>query len=78
MVFPKSNHKITQIFTRNFFLERKALPTTFLPQVKTLTKNILFFSFSTGFLFYKKKKCCVNLVKSRGLLIAICYWNGYR
>ncbi|MEA2032288.1 MAG: hypothetical protein U9N41_01740 [Euryarchaeota archaeon] len=28
--------------TRNPFLERKALPTTFLPSVKTLTKNILF------------------------------------
>jgi len=27
----------------------------------------LCFSFSTGFLFVKKKKCCVNLVKSRGL-----------
>jgi len=26
--------------TRNLFLERKALPTTFLPSVKTLTKNI--------------------------------------
>ena len=50
-----SNHKITQIFTRNFFLERKALPTTFLPSVKTLTKNILVFSFSTGFLFVKEK-----------------------
>ena len=24
------------------------------------------FSFSTVFLFSKKKKCCVNLVKSRG------------
>jgi hypothetical protein len=31
--------QITLIFTRNPFLERKALPTTFLPSVKTLTKN---------------------------------------
>jgi len=34
---PKSNHKITQIFTRKHFLERKALPTTFLPSVKTFS-----------------------------------------
>ena len=71
------DHKITQIYTRNLFLERKALPTTFLSLVKTLTKNILFFSFSTGFLFSKKKKCCVNLVESRGLLIAIYFRNDY-
>jgi len=38
------NHEITQIFTRNFLLERKALP-----------EGV--FSFSTGFLFVKKKKC---------------------
>ena len=37
-----SNHKITQIFTRNFLLERKALP-----------EGV--FSFSTGFLFVKEK-----------------------
>ncbi len=41
LFIPFYNHKITQIFTRNLFLERKALPTTFLPSVKTLTKNIL-------------------------------------
>ncbi|MCK4736325.1 MAG: hypothetical protein KAT65_27985, partial [Methanophagales archaeon] len=35
-------------FTRNLFLERKALP-----------KEHIRFSFSTGFLFVKKKKCCV-------------------
>jgi len=29
-------------FTTNHFLERKALPTTFLPSVKTLTKNVIF------------------------------------
>ncbi len=39
-----SNHKITQILTRKLFLERKALP-----------EGV--FSFSTGFLFVKKKKC---------------------
>ncbi|KAF5430973.1 hypothetical protein C5S39_06675, partial [Candidatus Methanophagaceae archaeon] len=38
------------------FLERKALP------------KEPCFSFSTGFLFVKKKKCCVNLVESRGFL----------
>jgi len=54
------NHQITQIFTRKHFLERKALP-----------KELICFSFSTGFLFVKKKKCCVNRVESRGSLFAI-------
>jgi hypothetical protein len=40
--------KKPQDFTRNLFLERKALP-----------KEHIRFSFSTGFLFVKKKKCCV-------------------
>jgi len=43
IVFPKSNHKITQIFTRKIS------------------------DFWSG----------VNLVESRGLLIAIYYWNDY-
>ncbi|MCD6455177.1 MAG: hypothetical protein J7K81_00045, partial [Methanophagales archaeon] len=47
------NHKITQIFTRLF--------------INLPKKTFFVFSFSTGFLFMKKKKCCVNLVKSRGL-----------
>jgi len=34
-------------FTRNIFLEKKDLP-----------KELICFSFSTGFLFVKKKKCC--------------------
>ena len=34
-------------------MERKGLP-----------KEFICFSFSTGFLFVKKKKCCVNVVKS--------------
>jgi len=41
-----SNHKITQIFTRNLFLKRKVLP-----------KELICFSFSTGnFLFVKRKR----------------------
>ena len=51
-----NDHQITRIFT-NLFLKRKALP-----------KEYLSFSFSTGFLFVKKKKCRVNLMKSRGFL----------
>jgi len=47
------NHEITRIFTRNLFLERKALPTTFLPSVKTFS----LLSFSTGFLFVNEKVC---------------------
>ena len=43
------NHKITQIFTRNFSLKRKAL-----------LKELICFSFSTGFLFVKKKKCLIE------------------
>jgi len=35
--------------------------------VKGTIKELIF-PFSTGFLFVKKKKCCVNLVKSRGFL----------
>jgi hypothetical protein len=52
-------------FTRNLFLERKALPTTFLPSVKTLTKNIPFvFLLAQVFFFVKRKSVasssCVN------------------
>ena len=53
---------------RNLFLGRKDLPTTFLPSVKTLTKNIpLAFSFNTGFLFGKKKKCMIKDLNDRGI-----------
>ena len=57
----------------NLFLEIKALPTTFLPSVKTLTKNILFFSFSTGFLFCKKKKCKESFTKENYTLPTTIY-----
>jgi len=48
------NHQITQIFTRKPFLERKALPTTFLPSVKTLTKNILFIFLLAQVFFFRE------------------------
>ena len=38
----------------NLSLEKKALPTTFLPSVKTLTKNISIYFLSTGSFFRKK------------------------
>jgi len=41
----------------NLSLRKKALPTTFLPSVKTLTKNILlFFLLAQVFFFVKKEK----------------------
>ena len=50
------------------FVEKKPCLTTFLPSVKTLTKNISkVFSFSTGFLFVKKKKCYENNSRNTGL-----------
>jgi hypothetical protein len=58
-------------FPQDYSLRKKALPTTFLPSVKTLTENILFFLLAQVFFFKKKKKCCVNLVESRGSLFAI-------
>jgi hypothetical protein len=44
---------------------KKALPTTFLPSVKTLTKNVICVFLLVQVFFCKKKKC---LVKSRGFL----------
>jgi hypothetical protein len=51
------------------FLRKKSFSKrTFLPSVKNLTKNIpIAFSFSTGFLFVKKKKCMINDLNSRGI-----------
>ena len=51
------------------FLRKKSFSKrTFLPSVKNLTKNIpLAFSFSTGFLFYKKKKCMIKDLNERGI-----------
>jgi hypothetical protein len=61
-------------FSRDYSLRKKALPNKQFFKINLF----LFFSFSTGFLFFKKKKkCCVNLVKSRGSLFAIYYWNDY-
>jgi len=42
------------IFHKRLFFERKALPTTFLPSVKTLTKNVIFV-FLSAQTFLKKK-----------------------
>jgi len=50
---------LTKSFTNNFFTFGKNID----------QKHSRVFSFSTGFLFIKKKKCCVNLVKSRGFLL---------
>ncbi|HJH27248.1 MAG TPA: hypothetical protein C5S37_10910 [Methanophagales archaeon] len=41
---------------RNLFLKRKALP-----------KELICFSFSTGFLFGKKKKCMIKELNNRGI-----------
>jgi len=46
--------------------------TTFLSSVKTLTKNIpIAFSFSTGFLFGKKKKCMIKDLNERGIKASV-------
>ena len=46
----------------NLSLKKKALPTTFLPSVKTLTKNILlFFLLAQVFFFVKKEKVFCRL-----------------
>ena len=51
-----------------FLVKKSFSKRTFLPSVKNLTKNIpIAFSFSTGFLFYKKKKCMINDLNSRGI-----------
>ena len=64
-------------------LRKKALPTKFLSQRKFDQRNVYFLVkvfackkvLAQVFFFLKKKKCCVNLVKSRGF--AIYYRNDY-
>jgi len=43
-------------FAKNLSFKKKPLPTTFLPSVKTLTKNIIFFLLAQVFFFPKKEK----------------------
>ena len=51
-----------------FLVKKSFSKRTFLPSVKKLTKNIpIAFSFSTGFLFVKKKKCMIKDLSSRGI-----------
>jgi len=68
MVIPKSNHKITQIFTRkqkiNYRHRLTQINTNLSFKKKVNFTKEICFSFSTGFLFLKKKKCCVNQCKT--------------
>jgi len=54
-------------FTRILFVEKKALPTTFLPAVKTLTKNISFVFLLVQVFFLQKKKCLVKVFAEQNL-----------
>ena len=55
------------LWVMNVSLEKKALPTTFLPAVKTLTKNISFVFLLVQVFFLQKKKCLVKVFAEQNL-----------